>query len=64
MDTEFDVIVAGGGTTEIDATLAAARHGARTLLVEPYGFLGGSATAGLLRRAPHPSGALKEGGRR
>ncbi|UCH34770.1 MAG: FAD-dependent oxidoreductase, partial [Armatimonadota bacterium] len=45
---EPDVVVAGGGPGGIMAALAAARTGAKTLLVERYGFLGGMATAGLM----------------
>ena len=43
---EFDVVVVGGGPAGIAASASAARHGARTLLVERYGFLGGMGTAG------------------
>lgn len=43
---EFDVVVLGGGPAGIAAAVAAARGGARTLLVERYGFLGGMGTAG------------------
>jgi flavin-dependent dehydrogenase len=39
---ECDVLVAGGGTAGFIAALAAARNGARTILVDRYGFLGGS----------------------
>lgn len=43
---EFDVLVAGGGTTGVIAGLAAARNGARTLIVERQRCLGGQFTAG------------------
>ena len=44
---EADVIVAGGGPGGLPAAVAAARHGAKVLLIERYGVLGGLATAGL-----------------
>jgi glycine/D-amino acid oxidase-like deaminating enzyme len=45
---EYDVLVVGGGGAGIAAGIAAARSGARTLLIERYGFLGGMATAGMV----------------
>ncbi|WP_218103799.1 FAD-dependent oxidoreductase [Paenibacillus hemerocallicola] len=45
---EADVLVVGGGPAGIGAAIAAARKGARTVLVERYGFLGGNATASLV----------------
>lgn len=44
----YDVVVCGGGPGGIMAALAAARGGAKTCLIERYGFLGGMATAGLV----------------
>ena len=44
----FDVIVAGGGTAGAIAGLAAARNGARTLIVEKNRCLGGQFTAGMM----------------
>jgi FAD dependent oxidoreductase len=45
---DFDVLVVGGGNAGCAAAIAAARHGARTLLLERYGFLGGTATAAMV----------------
>lgn len=42
----FDVVVLGGGPAGLAAAVSAAGGGARTLLVERYGFLGGMGTAG------------------
>lgn len=44
--TQVDVLVAGGGIAGFSAAVAAARQGARTLLVEQFGVLGGQATTG------------------
>jgi len=45
----YDVVVVGGGAAGIAAAVGARDAGARTLLVERYGFLGGAATnAGVL----------------
>src|ERR687895_1689204 len=45
---ETDVLVVGGGPAGIGAAVAAGRNGAKTVLVERFGFLGGNATAGLV----------------
>src|SRR4051812_48468660 len=45
---EWDVIVVGGGPTGCTAAAAAAREGARTLLIESSGVLGGSGTGALV----------------
>ncbi len=45
---ETDVLVVGGGPSGLGAALGAAEAGAKVLLAEQYGFLGGSATAGLV----------------
>jgi len=41
---EFDVIVCGGGTSGVPAAIAAARAGAKTILIERLGALGGQMT--------------------
>lgn len=43
-----DVLVVGGGPAGLGAAWGAAQSGARTILVERYGFLGGNATAALV----------------
>lgn len=42
---KFDVIVCGGGTSGVAAAIAAARGGAKTILIERLGVLGGQMTA-------------------
>ncbi|MHB9032007.1 MAG: FAD-dependent oxidoreductase [Anaerolineae bacterium] len=44
--TDYDVIVAGGGPAGIAAAVAAGRAGARTLLIEKNAYFGGAWTAG------------------
>ncbi|WP_159020549.1 FAD-dependent oxidoreductase [Algibacter sp. L3A6] len=41
----YDVIVVGGGVSGSHAAIAAGKTGAKTLLIEQFGFLGGSLTA-------------------
>lgn len=48
MKTNYEVIVAGGGPAGFGAALAAARTGAKTLLLERNTCAGGTAGAGLL----------------
>ncbi|MET3699658.1 FAD dependent oxidoreductase [Bacillus oleivorans] len=47
-ELEFDVVVAGGGPAGINAAIASGRTGAKTLLIERYGFLGGMSTIALV----------------
>ncbi len=42
----FDVVVAGGGTAGVMAAIAAARQGAKTVLIEGKGYTGGIITEG------------------
>ncbi len=46
LDNSWDVIVAGGGPSGCTAAAAAAREGARVLLLEATGALGGMGTSG------------------
>jgi len=48
LDDSWDVIVVGGGPTGCTAAAAAAREGARTLLIETTACLGGSGTSALV----------------
>ncbi|NLY02706.1 MAG: FAD-dependent oxidoreductase [Rhodopirellula sp.] len=43
---EYDVVVVGGGTAGIPAAIAAARNGAKVLIVEMLGLLGGNRELG------------------
>jgi hypothetical protein len=52
---EADVVVVGGGPGGHSAAIAAARNGARTVLIERYGHLGGMATGGIVIQIPHMS---------
>ena len=47
-DDSYDVIVAGGGPAGVAAACSAAREGAKTLLIEATGALGGMSTMGLV----------------
>lgn len=43
-DVQYDVIVCGGGTSGFAAAVSAARNGAKTLLIEKSGVIGGQLT--------------------
>ena len=53
---EADVVVVGGGPGGCAAAVTAARNGAKTILVERYGHLGGMATGGLVNIIPNDHG--------
>lgn len=46
-DLECEVLVVGGGVAGVAAAVAAARSGAKTMLIEQRPFVGGNATTGL-----------------
>lgn len=45
---EAEVVVVGGGPAGLNAAIASGRMGAKTILLERYGFLGGMSTAALV----------------
>ncbi|MCR4403161.1 MAG: FAD-dependent oxidoreductase [Firmicutes bacterium] len=45
---EVDVLVVGGGPSGFAAAIAASRNGAKTMLIEKHGCIGGMATVGLV----------------
>lgn len=47
IQSHYDVIVAGGGTAGMAAAIAAGRNGAKTLLIEKNGYLGGTSVMGI-----------------
>jgi len=47
-DAEADIILVGGGSAGVSASIAASRLGKSVILVERYGFLGGTATAAMV----------------
>jgi hypothetical protein len=55
---EYDVVVVGAGVTGVVASIRAAREGARTLLIEGSGVLGGLLTGGRLTK---PTGLVNGG---
>ena len=60
---EFDVAVCGGGIAGVSAAVSAARRGARTVLIERGGCLGGTLTEGfmpLILDADNKGGIVKE----
>lgn len=52
---DVDVVVVGGGPGGVASAIAAARTGAKTVLLERYGHLGGMATGGLINIFPNLS---------
>ncbi len=53
-ESDFDVVVVGGGLGGISAALAAARQGVRTVLVEELDWLGGQLTSQGVPPDEHP----------
>ncbi len=49
---DVDLLVCGGGFAGVAASVSAAKNGAKVMLLEKYGFLGGLATAALVITVP------------
>ncbi len=60
VELKYDVLVAGGGMAGVCAAISAARHGAKTLLVQDRSRLGGNASSEIKM---HIVGADKHGAR-
>ena len=50
---EYDVIVCGGGPAGVAAAIASACSGARTMVIEQHGCLGGIWTSGMVQGLIH-----------
>jgi hypothetical protein len=60
---DADVIVCGGGPAGVAAAIASARKGAKTILIEQYGVLGGAMTSslvGIILDYRNKTGIMKE----
>ncbi|MDR5699071.1 FAD-dependent oxidoreductase [Agromyces aerolatus] len=57
VDEDFDVVVSGGGLAGFSAAIAAARHGARTVLIQDRPVLGGNSSSEV-RVTPHGAAAF------
>ena len=57
---EAEVLVCGGGFAGVAAAISAARNGAKVLLLEKDGYLGGLCTAGLVITTPPLDNGLNE----
>jgi hypothetical protein len=62
--SRYDVLVAGGGMAGCAAAIAAAREGARVLLVERHCYLGGNATRAMVQpwQSFHAAAIRSDGG--
>ncbi len=58
---EVDVVVCGGGAAGCAAAIAAARHGARVLIIEKDGYLGGATVSQLVGHILSTNGADFQG---
>lgn len=45
---EYDVIIVGGGVAGLTSAIASGRNNAKTLIIERFGYFGGTATASLM----------------